>query len=50
MLLNGEYNLSLVIVRVSAKYTSEWNKKVVPFINDLNEKEGTELEFNIYVN
>jgi transposase-like protein len=50
ILFNGEDNASLVIVQVIAKYNNDQNKRIVPFINELSEKERTELGFNIYVN
>ena len=43
ILFNGEDNASLVIVQIASKYNSDWAKRLVPFIKDLNEEERDQL-------
>ena len=47
ILFNGEDNASLVIVQIASKYNSEWAKRIVPFIKDLNEEERNQFGFDI---
>ena len=49
ILFNGEDNASLVIVQIASKYNSDWTKRLVPFIKDLNEEERDQLGLCIII-